>query len=343
MTQDRENKPESGARRRHKRATASDVAEAAGVSRSAVSRAFTPGAYLDKSKRAVIMKTALQLGYRPNALAASLHGSSTNLVGVVAGDLDNPYDAEFVAQLISGLNQANKWPLMLGNLDTGSEDSILSMLNYPLDALIVRGGSIPTFLIDDCAKLGIPLIFSGLVLEAPHVDCVCCENAKGSAKAVDLLIASGRTSIGYLSGPISRSSANERLQGATAQLQHWDRSFVTTTHADFTFKGGREAAIRMFGDFDLDALICANDAMALGALSALRDVFHHAVPEDVAIIGFDDIAMASWPDFNLTTLRNPIHETVSEIVRLLDARLREPGKASEVSMIAPKLCERGTH
>ena len=343
MTQDDDKCGASGGKRRAKRVTASDVAKAAGVSRPAVSRAFTPGAYLDKEKRSIILSTAMRLGYRPNALAASLHGNSTNLVGVVAGDLDNHYDAEFVALLISRLNAANKWPLILGGVDMVTEQSLASVLNYPLDALIIRGGSIPSSLIDDCAKLSIPLIFSGHVVQAAFTDCVCCRNGSGAAMAVDLLVKKGRKAFGFISGPDTRSSANERLAGVKSRLRQSGLELIALSHSDYTYGGGRQAGLSMLSRYDLDAILCANDAMALGALSAARATPDRTVPETLSIVGFDDIAMASWPDFNLTTVRNPLDQTVSEILRLLEARLEAPEKPGTVSMIGPVLVERGSH
>lgn len=328
--------------KRGRRVTASDVAKAANVSRSAVSRAFTPGAYLDKDKRALILKTALRLGYRPNALAASLHGNSTNLVGVVAGSLDNLYDSEFLAQLIAGLNQANKWPLVLGGGDQGIEEAILSILDYPLDALIIRGGSIPSSLIETCAKLNIPLLFSGHVVDAPFTDCVCCRNGAGAALAVDHLVAKGRKTFGFLGGPTSRSSTLERLHGVESRLHHHGLALKTTSFCAYHYEDGRKAAQQMLAESKLDALLCANDAMALGALSAIRAMSGLRVPEDLSIIGFDDVALAAWPDFNLTTLRNPIDQTVEAILRLLEERLAAPNKANEVVLIDPVLIQRGT-
>ncbi|WP_198662778.1 LacI family DNA-binding transcriptional regulator [Cohaesibacter intestini] len=331
-----------GQQGRGRRVTASDVANVARVSRSAVSRAFTPGAYLDKDKRALILKTARQLGYRPNALAASLHGSSTNLVGVVAGSLDNLYDSEFLAKLVAELNQANKWPLVLAGGDSCIEDSILSILNYPLDALIIRGGSIPSSLIETCAKLNIPLLFSGHVVDAPFTDCVCCRNGAGAALAVDHLVERGRTAFGFLGGPSSRSSSLERLEGTEERLKHHGLELQIRHFCDYSYENGRKAAKEMLAQAKLDALLCANDAMALGALSAIRATLGLKVPDDLSIIGFDDVALAAWPDFNLTTLRNPIDQTVAEILRLLELRLDSPDKPNEVVLVDPVLMRRGT-
>ena len=330
-------------RRRPRRVTASDVAEAAAVSRAAVSRAFAKSAYLDPAKRALILETAKRLGYRPNALAASLQGMRTDLVGIVAGDLAREYDSAFVSVLVSALNASGKWPLVLSGSEALNTRSIRSVFGYPLDAMIVRGGSVPTAAFADAAQLNIPIIFSGRVAQASLADCICCRNQDGARMAIEAMLGRGRRRFGYIGGPADWSSEIERQAGVHEALRDADLRLIGQTHADYTFQGGRDAALQMLKDRDLDALFCANDAMALGALSAARQMPGHQVPETLSIIGFDDIPMAAWPEFDLTTVRNPVRQTVSEILRLLDARLSDPTRDGEVIMIAPELVERGTH
>ncbi len=322
--------------------TAQDVADAAGVSRSAVSRAFSKTAYLDSDKRARVMETAKRLGYRPNALAASLQGLHTNLVAIVAGDLGNAYDAEFAGALVAALNAAGKWPLVLSGSDRVTQQSIRSVLRYPLDALIVRGGSLPTPAFENAAQLSIPVIYSGRVEIAPLVDCVCCENQAGARLAIDAMLAKGRRRFGYIGGPPDWSSERERLAGVQAALSDAGLTLSAQIQADYTRKGGRAAAQTLLAAHDLDALFCANDAMALGALSAARDAGSR-VPQDLSIIGFDDMRLAAWPEFELSTIRNPISATVAEILRLLDARLADPTRAGEIVMIPPEFVARNTH
>ncbi|MDW3181845.1 LacI family DNA-binding transcriptional regulator [Roseobacter sp.] len=329
--------------RRRARVTAADVAEAAGVSRSAVSRAFTPGAYLDADKRQLVLKTAMDLGYRPNALAASLQGAATDLVGVVVGELSNPYDSEWLAALVSALNASGKWPIVLGGQAEGLDESVTSILSYPLDALIVRGGSLGEALIDNCTKLNIPVIFSGRVISHPAIDCIACRNHMGMVQAVTLLLESGRRRIGYIGGPPTLSSEQERLAGVVERLAEAGLTLAAQVTSDYSFDGGQSAMRALLQDTSPDAVVCANDAMALGALSFARNCRNLTVPEDLAIIGFDDIAMAAWAEFNLTTVRNPLAKTVDEVLRLLEGRLANPQKPGEVVMIDPDLVKRGTH
>lgn len=329
--------------RRPRRVTAQDVATAAGVSRSAVSRAFTPGSYLNEAKRARVLETAFRIGYRPNALAASLQGKPTQLVAVIVGDLRNQYDAEFMAALVSALRRAQKWPLVLAGQDAGSEREILSVLRFPLDALIIRGGSVSPNVIQTCEKLSIPMIYTGRAVRGGKIDSIYCDNKTGMGMAVDLLIAKGRRVFGYLGGPADWSSETERLDGVVHHLANHGLSLVAHGNADYTFEGGAHLAAQMLRANDLDALICANDAMALGALSHARHALGLAVPDALSIIGFDDVAMAQWAEFRLTTLRNPVDETVGHILRLLDQRIDNPAKTGERVRIAPILMARDTH
>lgn len=329
--------------KRPHRITAAQVAAAAGVSRSAVSRAFTPGAYIDDDKRDLILKAALELGYRPNALAASLQGARTNLVGIVAGKRSNPYDGEWIVRLVAELNAADKWPIVLGGNGEATEQDVLSVLRYPLDALIVRGGSVGPEVIENCAKLNIPVILSGRIVAGENIDCVKCRNEEGTQIATDLLLKQGRRRFAYIGGPAGWNSAQERLTGVKTRLAADGLELLAERNSDYSFDGGAAALRDILSERSIDALICGNDAMAMGALSHARHQTTLRVPQDLSIIGFDDIAMANWPEFSLTTLRNPQEDTVREILRLLEARLNDPGKPGEVVWIEPELVPRGTH
>lgn len=329
-------------RPRPKRATAAEVAQKAGVSRSAVSRAFTKGAYLDDDKKRRILLAADELGYRPNALAAGLQGAPSHLVAILAGDMRTAYDAEMVAQLVAKLNSLQKWPIVLDGGDVSTGDAVRSVLGFPLDAMILRSGSMDKSIVEDCAKLNIPMISSGYILDAAGVDSVCCRNADGMALATTHLAQSGRTHIAYLGGPAARSSSNDREAGFDRAMQNAGLKPQAKVFADYTFDGGYAAAVRLLQDRSIDGLVCANDAMALGALTAAKEAHNLTVPDDLAVTGFDDISMASWPCFDLTTVRNPIEDCVDQIIDLLDSRLTDPKRAGEVRWIEPNLIQRGT-
>ncbi|QPM91167.1 LacI family DNA-binding transcriptional regulator [Pseudooceanicola algae] len=326
------------------RVTAADVAKKAGVSRSAVSRAFTEGTYLDKEKRVSILQVAADLGYRPNALAAGLQAQGrSNLVAVVTGDLANHYDGEILAKLIHRLRDLGKWPMVIGGGEM-TESDVLGVLGFPLDAMILRGGSVPDQVVEECLKLQIPLIVSGRVLDRPGVDSVCCDNETGAELAVGALVAAGRRRIAYLGGRQDLTSDRERRAGFVAAMAAAGLTPVALFSGDYSFDGGASQARQLLTQHpQIDGLFCANDAMALGAIAIAGQECDRKVPESLSVIGFDDIAMARWPAIALSTIRNDMDETVSQMMRLLSARLADPDSPSRVIRIPPEFIARNTH
>ncbi|WP_424832088.1 LacI family DNA-binding transcriptional regulator [Ruegeria sp.] len=333
-------KPRSGPRT--KRVTAEDVAKMAGSSRSAVSRAFTPGAYLNAEKRKAILKAAEELGYRPNALAASLQAGGSNLVAIFVGEMPNEYDQEVLKHLTTGLCGAGRWPIVIGGSEETAREAVSNVLRYPLEAIILRSGSLNEDIVESCGKLSIPVISSGRMLDAPGVDNVSCRNSDGMRRGTIALLGRGRTRFAYIGGPGQFSSSHWRREGLCQALSSQNLSLIAEETGDFTVQSGYDAAARLVQRGEIDALVCANDAMAIGALTALREK-GICVPEDISVLGFDDIAMAAWPSFSLTTLRNPIPELVAEVVGLLDRRAESPDKPEEQLWLEPELILRSSH
>ena len=318
------------------------VAEAAGVSRSAVSRAFTKGAYLDAQKREKIKEVAAQLGYQPNALAAGLQGGRSNLVAIFAGNLRSPYDTAFISRIVQKMNALNKWPILIDGAGAEAEKALTEVLRYPLDALILRGGSMPAGIVERCAKANVPAISSGRLVDAPGVDNVCCRNARGMRLAGEMLIRKGRRRFAFIGGPEDFYSSAERRAGLLEALKANGLALVAEARGDYTVESGQDLAERLLQRHAVDALLCANDAAAIGALTAARQLGLD-VPGDLSLVGFDDISLAKWQAYNLTTVRNPIDESVNRIIELLQSRLETPAKPSETVFVDPFLVLRGTH
>ena len=156
-------RPENGLRASRRRVTAFDVARLAGVSRSAVSRSFTAGAPVSAEKRERILAVAERLGYRPNALAAGLNSRNSNLVAVVTGSLANHYDTVVTGRLVERLNRIGKWAVLVAGTsnDFGNRE-ILEVLAHPLDAMVVRAGSVDAETASKCLKLNVRLVVSRL-------------------------------------------------------------------------------------------------------------------------------------------------------------------------------------
>ena len=328
-----------------RRVTAEEVARLAGVSRSAVSRAHTRGAYVSREKKRKILEAAEVLGYRPNALAAGLSSKRSNLVAVVTGNLKNHYDSEFVGKLVRQLNDLGKLPIVIGGTSDSIQDNdVLEALDYPLDAIVIRAGSVTVETVRSCLKLQVPVIVSGRIFDVGNVDSLCCDNNAGSEMAVAALFESGRKNIGYLGGDPGLFSEQERCAGFIAAMRRRRLEPVVMAQSDFSFGGGYATGLKILqGSRRPNAVFCGNDAMALGLLNAARETLGMRVPEDLSVIGFDDIEMSGWPCFNLSTIRNPVEPAVGEIVSLLESRFADPARQGQTIRIVPTPVLRGTH
>ena len=328
-----------------KRVTAEEVAKAAGVSRSAVSRTYTKGAYVSREKKKRILEAAEMLGYRPNALAAGLNSNRSNLVAIVTGNLKNHYDSDFVGKLVKQLNRLGKLPVVIGGTTDNIGDSeILEVLDYPLDALVIRAGSVKVETVRQCLKLQVPVIVSGRILNVGNVDSLCCDNQAGAEMAVREFLESGRRKIGYVGGFPDLFSEQERCAGFVAAMRTHRLEPIIMTRSDFSFEGGYNTGMNILqGSGRPDAVFCGNDAMALGLLNAAREKLGFRIPEDLAIIGFDDIEMARWPCFDLSTVRNPVDPAVDTILSLLESRFADPARRGKTIRLAPEFVSRGTH
>ena len=265
-------------------------------------------------------------------------------MAIVTGNLANLYDSAVTSQLVDRLSRLGKWTIVLGGTSEEiSESEILDVLAYPLDAMVVRAGSVDPETASRCIKLNVPLVISGRILEMDGVDSLGCDNQAGARLATEALIAAGRRRIGYLGGSPDLVSEQERCAGFRAAMAEAGRTAFAMDWSDFSFQGGFETALRLLRQSERpDALFCCNDAMALGALNAARDCLGLSVPDDLALVGFDDIEMAAWPCFDLTTVRNPIDRTVEAIMDLLSSRFAEPSRPAEVVRLSPTLIRRGT-
>ncbi len=331
-------------RRARRRVTSEDVASQAGVSRSAVSRTFTPGASVSQETRDRVLRAAKELGYRRNALARSLTTNSTDLIAVVMGYLSSQYEPYFFGRLTARLQRMHKRALLV-HVDDSDEVGVplLEALSYPVEGAIVAAGSISPETAEECMRLGIPLVLSGRAIEADGVDAVCCDNFRGAQLAAEALVNAKHKRIAYIGGKATIQAEVERSAGVRDGLAAHGLSLFAEERGDFSFESGYRTALTLLrADQPPDAIFCCNDAMAMGAMDAARHTVGLAVPDDVSIIGFDDIPMAAWPGFNLTTLRNPVDEAVDNILDLLQRRIERPNLPPVIRRIRPVMVRRGS-
>lgn len=295
-----------------KRVTAQHVAMRAGVSISAVSRAYTPGASVSPGTRSKILAAAEALGYQPNVMARSLMTGRTELIGLVSNNFDNPAFMEIFDLFTRKLQEHGLRPLLVNLSGLPGPDEAVSMLRqYSVDAVIVASSTVSPDFIAGCNAAGIPVIHAfGKAARHSPVQVVGADNRQGGRLAAEVLLSRGYRHIAFLGGPQQATSTIERLKGFESGLQAGGTAPVTKVFAgSYSHEGGRQMMGSLLKDRRIDAVFCGDDILAIGALDACKE-HGRRVPEDMGILGFNDIAMASWPAYNLSTIRQPIAEII---------------------------------
>ena len=315
-----------------RRLTAREVAARAGVSISAVSRTFTTGASVSPATRERVLLVARELGYRPNLMAQSLMTGRTNLIGLVSNNFDNPAFME-IFDLFTRRLQGRGFRPLLANLSAATEPSTaLDMLQqYNVDGVIVASSTLPASFMAGCKSAGLPLVHAfGRVLKSDDVTVTGVNNVSGGRLAGEALVARGYRRIAFLGGPPSASSTVDRLAGLAKALRKHGLEPVRAVfgHA-YSHEAGQAVMNELLRAGGFDAVFCGDDILAMGALDACVEAGVR-VPGQIGILGFNDIAMAAWPSYRLTTIRQPIGDIINTAVDMITTMV-ESGTSSLAS------------
>ena len=324
--------------------TLKDVAERAGVSRSAVSRTFTHGASVSVKMRRRVEKAASELGYSPNALASSLTTGRTKLIGLVSNNFHNPIFLEVFDLFTRALQDRDLRPLLVNLTDeTDPANSVRMLRQYSVDGVVVASSTLPPGFAKAFRDAGVPVVHSfGRPSSAPQVHVVGIDNFECGRIAARTLVARGYRQVGFLGGPEIATSTQDRLQGFVSELAGHPDIGVSHSFADaYSFDAGRREMLRLLKGAPAQAYFCGDDVISIGALSAIRDN-NLSVPGDIGVIGLNDMEMAGWENINLTTIRQPIRQIVSSSIELMEAMLKDPDRYPEARIFACTIIERGT-
>ncbi|MDE3122426.1 MAG: LacI family DNA-binding transcriptional regulator [Paracoccaceae bacterium] len=324
--------------------TLKDVAARAGVSRSAVSRTFTPGASVSPKMRARVEEAAEALGYFPNALASSLTTGRTKLIGLVSNNFHNPAFLEIFDRFTRGLQERGLRPLLVNLTDETAPDASVRMLRqYSVDGVVLASSTLPPSFAQAFSEAGMPVVHAfGRAARRTAVDVVTIDNLACGRMAARTLLARGYRRLAFLGGPEGATSTQDRLAGFRAELA--GRADVEVSHsfaADYTFEAGRAAMFRSLDAGPAEAYFCGDDVLSIGALSAVRER-GLTVPGDVGLLGVNDMEIAGWQMIGLTTIRQPMREIVQASIDLMVEKLAAPGHAPRVQVLPCTVIERTT-
>lgn len=324
--------------------TLRDVAERAGVSRSAVSRTFTDGASVSPKTRAIVEKAAAELGYHPNALASSLTTGRTKLIGLVLNNFHNPLFLEIFDLFTRRLQDKGLRPLLVNLSDeTDPRNSVLMLRQYSVDATVVASSTLPPRFASAFAKAGIPVVHSfGRAGPRQKVPVVGIDNVECGRMAARELLSRGYRRLAFMGGPEDATSTQDRLKGFREETSRETGCEVSRSFAGaYTFQAGRKEMLRLLSADPAEAYFCGDDILSIGALSAIGER-GLKVPEDIGIIGLNDMEMSGWENINLTTIHQPIAEIVDATLDIVLAMLDHPESRPASRIVGCRVVERGT-
>ena len=324
--------------------TLKEVAERAGVSRSAVSRTFTDGASVSARTRAKVEQAASDLGYAPNALASSLTTGRTKLIGLVVNNFHNPLILEVFDLFTRGLQDRGLRPLLVNLTEATDPAATVRMLRqYSVDGVIVASSTLSSSFAESFKAAGLPVVHAfGRASTAPDVAVAGIDNVACGRMAAEALIARRYVRVGFLGGPRGATSTQDRAAGFLGKLADHPEIDISVSYAsDYTFDAGRERMQRILADGPAEAYFCGDDLLALGALSAVREA-GLSVPGDVGLIGLNDMEMARWQMIGLTTIRQPVPAIIAAAIEMVVATIGTPDLVPEVRLFPCEVVERGT-
>lgn len=318
-----------------------DVATRAGVSPATVSRVLNGRTDVSPDLAGRVRQAVDDLGYRPNGVARNLRKRVTTVWGLIISDIGNPFFTALVRGVEDVAHQAG-YSLVLCNSD---EDLVKERryveiaLDEQMAGVIVSAASEPDSDLSPLTDRGIPVVAVDRRLDRTDVDTVLVDNVRGARDATRHLIDIGCRRIACITGPSRTTTAAERLRGFRQALEDAGRGLdpALVVLENFKEDGGRDGVRRLLelGEWP-DGLFVANNLMTMGALEALEDAGAR-VPDDVALIGFDDLPWARHVRPRLSTVAQPTYDLGREAATLLAARIAGQGGAMRTVVLPPTI------
>lgn len=306
--------------------TSHDIARRVGLSQSTVSRALRGDPRVAVATRLRVEEVARELEYVPNAAARSLITSRTDAIAIVLADITNPFYPQLVDVLHDEFGLAGFRTVLLNDRSMASGVSELTthLSSGAVDGIVFLSSTLSSPAPRALAERGVPVILLNRRVDGLDVDQVVADNVGGGALAADSLLKLGHERVGLIPGPANTSTGRDRELGFMASLERHGVGFdrALRRESPYSHQGGYQAGIELLsGDHEPPtAIFCGNDVIAFGVLDAAKRL-GVSVPDRLSVIGFDDIEMAGWELFSLTTIRQPLSQMAKAAAGMLIERI----------------------
>lgn len=312
--------------------SAQDVAQKAGVSRSAVSRTFTPGASVSPNTRQKVLDAAEALGYHVNHLARGLMRNESGIVCLIVSEIATPYRSSLVSALTQRLQNSGKIAMLINtDRSDGSVDLALRQaMQYRADASIILSGMPDKSITDLCLKNGQRLVLINRDDDREGPFRINLDDEDAAARVVTAFVRAGCRNLAFANSQAGTPSLMARERGFVAAAQAMGLEVIVERFGQTGYDSGRILANKLLTRKERpDAIFCATDLLACGLMDAARHQFSMSIPEQLCIAGFDDIEQASWSSYGLTTFAQPVDNISQEAVSwLMEQATAEPENTS---------------
>ncbi|MGH3665381.1 MAG: LacI family DNA-binding transcriptional regulator [Egibacteraceae bacterium] len=324
--------------------TSRDVARVAGVSQATVSRVLSGSSKVHPATRERVQRALSATGYSPNAMARAMRTRRTGTIGVVVARMTNPFYPELIRVLSHHLGALDLRMILWDSEGPGEISAVEAIRQSVVDGVIFTTATAESVALHAALSKKAPVVLVNRSVEGLPCDQVTSENANAAQSIADYLVEAGHRRIGVVAGPPQASTATEREKGFRMGLSRHgiDLPPELVCVGDFSHSHGHTAIRRLLGfGQPPSAVFCVNDLIAFGALDGARAA-NCSVPDDLWIVGHDDIQMASWEAFDLTTVRQPIGDMVRTALHMLLERIDHPDKEPEHRRFPSKMVVRGS-
>ncbi len=324
--------------------TESDVAKVAGVSQSAVSRAFTPGASVAQSTREKILHAARSIGYQPNLLARSLATRRSNIIALAISNLENPFYAQVVKELSEQLAETGRHILLFTtNAEEDENQALEQALSYQVDALVMAASKASIELTMQCQKAGVPIVQINRETRLPGISTVWGENQRAGELVAAFLHASKHKKYAFVAGTKDSTISQMRQKGFIEYLSSVGKKDIKIAYGDYTFETAAVVARQLLEVKNRpDAIFCASDYMAFAVIDVATREFGLDVPNDLSVVGVDNVPESAHSAYDLTTFSQPAGSLVQEAINIIDKMIADPGRRAIRCEVAGDLIVRGS-
>ena len=336
----------SNAANRHN-VTSFDVARLAEVSQSAVSRSFTPGASVAPGTRARVLDAARKLGYRPNAIASTLSTARSRMIALVVSNLQNQFYPVVIEALSQRLQKDGYHVLLFVTQTEDADELLVELLRYQVDGIVMASTQLSSSLAQQIADARVPVVMFNRTSIKGRISTVSSDNLAGGRAVANFLADGGHRRVAYIAGAEDSSTNHDREEGLRAGLAERGLRVVARAVGDYAFERSAVATQELFGSLVAsrerpDAVFVASDHMAFAAIDTLRGAFGLRVPEDVSVVGFDNVPQADWGAYRLTTVRQDAVHMIEATVQMLLQQLEDDAVTRDHVVVPTQLVVRSS-